>query len=142
MSKRIPRPTLLRGLIKRRMVSDDKPTVALIHKCLDDEATYRALNDYYTTNRGYKWVGRFKTWSQWLWQHREAVFRILGIVVMFAEDGTPTVETVEAYKSKPKPKPKPRPTPKPRPKVTIETIHGDVIPLTGVELDAVLQDSK
>ena len=121
MAKRLPRPNLLRGLIRRRIVGDDKATVALINAKLDNPTTYRALNDYYSTNQGSRWINRFKVWTDWLWKHREAILRIVGLVIMFADDGTPVLRDaaeVEAEKQKSKPKSKPKS------KVTIETVHG------------------
>lgn len=115
MAKRLPRPTLLRGLIKRRIIGSDPATIALINSRLDDPATYRALNDYYSTNQGNRWVDRLKVWSDWLWKHREAIFRILGLVVLFAEDGTPTVKDAND---------KPEPRPKRKAKVNVESVHG------------------
>jgi hypothetical protein len=95
MSKRLPRPNLLRGLVKRRIVGDDKATIALINSRLDNPVTYRALNDYYSTNQGNRWINRFKVWTDWLWKHREAIMRVLGLVIMFADDGSPVVKTIE-----------------------------------------------
>lgn len=95
MAKRLPRPTLLRGLIKGRVIHADKKSLALINAKLDDPKVYRALNEYYSENQGNRWVTRFKVWVDWLYKHREAIMRILGLVIMFAEDGSPVVSTVE-----------------------------------------------
>lgn len=103
MATRLPRPKLLRGLIKRRIVSGDAKTVALINSRLDDPATYRALNEYFTTNRGSKWVDRFKVWCDWLWLHKDAILRILGLVLMFT-DGEPTLKTIEDVEAEAKAK--------------------------------------
>lgn len=114
MSKRLPRPKLLRGLIKRNIIRHDDASVQLINSKLDDPVVYRQLNEYYSQNGGKRWVNRFKVWADWLFKNREAIFQILGLVIMFADDGSPVVRDVKDVEAE---------QAKTDDTVTVETVH-------------------
>lgn len=102
-------------MIQKRMVGNDKATIALINKRLDDPTRFRALNDLYHTEKGDRWVDRLRAWGEWLWKHREAIMRILGLVIMFADDGSERIVAEEDVPKKRKPRAK---------KVEVNTVHG------------------
>lgn len=90
MSKRLPRPKLTRGLFKAGIIKNAKD-MKLVDARLKDPVIARKMNDFYATNRGNRWIGRLRIWGQWLFKHREEIFQILGIVVLFLDDGSQVV---------------------------------------------------
>lgn len=66
--------------------------IPLIERKLADFKRYQQLNVTFTNNRGHRWANRLQSFARWLWENREAILQILGLVIMFAEDGTPIVK--------------------------------------------------
>ena len=98
--KRLPRQKLTRGLFKSGIIKDPKG-IELINKRLKDPRIDRKMNAFYSVNRGNRWIGRLRVWGQWLFRHRDEIFQILGIVVMFMDDGREVVmDADEARKLK------------------------------------------
>jgi len=100
-----------KGIIDSR----DKEGIALIERRLAEHGTYVTANKFYHENKGHKIVDRFRTWMLWVFKNRELIFQILGIAIMFLDDGTPRV--VDA-------RDKPEPKEDDDVKVKIETVHG------------------
>lgn len=92
----------------------------LVEERLADINRYREVNTHFTKARGHKWVNRLQSFIKWLWENQETILKILGIVIMFADDGTPYArkeEDVAAEKAEAEKKKKPRKK-KPAPKKT------------------------
>jgi hypothetical protein len=66
--------------------------IPLIERKMGEKMNYKLLNAHFTEQRGQRWANRLQAFAKWLWANREAILQILGIVIMFAEDGTPTVK--------------------------------------------------
>lgn len=115
--RRLPKPRLIRAMIRKGMISRyDKEGIKLIEQRLAEHDTYWAANRLYHERRGNKIVDRFRSWMMWVWKHREAIMQVLGIIIMFADDGTPVVQDA---REKPEDKKDEKTT-----KVVVETVHG------------------
>lgn len=73
--------------------------IDLINRKMANADNYKRLNLMFTQQRGHRWVNRLQTFAKWLWENREAILQILGLVIMFAEDGTPTVKDVKDFEN-------------------------------------------
>lgn len=93
--KRLPKQRLYRGLIKAGLIQPSD--IALLDRRLTEHSRYQQLNVHFTENRGHRWANRLQSFARWLFQNREAIFRILGLVVMFADDGTPNLKDAEEF---------------------------------------------
>lgn len=113
--RRIPKQRLLRGLLRGGLIQ--KTDIPLIEERLKETRRYHNLNTFFSKQRGHRWSERLQNFIAWLWKHREAILQILGLVIMFADDGTPYAEkeevakAKEAEKAKPKRKRRPKKTP-------------------------------
>ncbi len=89
----------------------------LVEERLADINRYREVNTHFTKARGHKWVNRLQSFIKWLWENQETILKILGIVIMFADDGTPYARKEEdvAAEKKKKPRKKKKPAPKTTP---------------------------
>lgn len=87
--RRLPKARLYRGLLKAKMITEKD--IPLIQRKLADFKKYQQLNVAFTNNRGHRWANRLQSFARWLWENREVILQILGLVIMFAEDGTPRV---------------------------------------------------
>lgn len=80
---------MYRGLLKAKMITPND--IPLLERKLAEKDSYKRLNMHFTQKRGHRWANRLQAFAAWLWQNREAILQILGLVIMFAEDGTPTL---------------------------------------------------
>lgn len=87
--RRLPKQRFLRGLLKSNMITEKD--IPLIERKMADFKRYQQLNVAFTNARGHRWAGRLQAFANWLWENREIILQILGLVIMFADDGTPTV---------------------------------------------------
>jgi hypothetical protein len=87
--RRLPKARFFRGLLAAKMATERD--IPLIRRKLADFRRYQSLNVEFTNNRGHRWANRLQSFANWLWENREAILRILGLVIMFADDGTPRV---------------------------------------------------
>jgi len=85
--KRLPPARLYRGLLRAKLM--EKSDLKTFEDRLKDPAVYRQVNEFYTSHKGHKWIGKVKMFADWLWKYREEILQILGFVIMFAEDGRP-----------------------------------------------------
>ena len=76
-------------MAKRGIIPTDKASVKLIEGQLLKAKNRQQLDRFYTVKRGNRIIDRFKAFCDWLWLHRESILEILGIVIMFADDGQP-----------------------------------------------------
>lgn len=81
---------MFRGLLKAKMITP--ADIPLIERKLAEKDTYKRLNVHFTQKRGHRWAEKLQAFASWLWQNREAILQILGVVIMFADDGTPTLK--------------------------------------------------
>lgn len=88
--RRLPKQRFFRGLMTAKMATPND--IDLIQRKMADANRYKLLNVMFTQKRGHRWAGRLQAFAKWLWENREAILQILGIVIMFAEDGTPIVK--------------------------------------------------
>jgi hypothetical protein len=65
--------------------------IPLLERKLADFKKYQQLNVAFTNNRGHRWANRLQAFARWLWENREIILQILGVIIMFADDGTPIV---------------------------------------------------
>jgi len=87
--RRLPKQRFYRGLMAAGMITPKD--IPLIERKMAEQTNYKLLNMHYTDQRGQRWANRLQAFAKWLWANREAILKILGVVIMFAEDGTPTV---------------------------------------------------
>jgi hypothetical protein len=74
--------------------------IPLLERKLADFKKYQLLNVEFTNKRGHRWANRLQSFARWLWENREIILQILGVVIMFAEDGTPIVVEEEKLDEK------------------------------------------
>ena len=96
--RRLPKQRLYRGLLKANMITEKD--IPLIQRKLADFRKYQQLNVAFTENRGHRWANRLQAFARWLWENREAILRILGVVIMFADDGTPQLVDADELDAK------------------------------------------
>lgn len=87
--RRLPKQRFYRGLLAAKMITPKD--VPLIERKMAEAGRYQQLNVTYTAQRGQRWEGRLQAFAKWLWANRDAILQVLGIIIMFAEDGTPIV---------------------------------------------------
>lgn len=68
--------------------------IPLLERKLAEASNYQSLNVHFSQKRGGRWADKLQAFAAWLWQNREAILRILGLIILFAEDGTPTLKEV------------------------------------------------
>lgn len=122
--RRLRKQQMYRGMISAKMIT--KEDIAVLERQFMDINRAKELNKVYTINRGHRFVEKLKMFGKWLYTHREEIFRILGVVVMLMDDGTPklmTVEDAEKLEASRKPKPKR----KPKKKKPTETPDGETV---------------
>lgn len=88
--RRLPKQRLYRGLLAAKMIT--QKDIPLLERKMAEANRYQQLNVRFTEKRGQRWANRLQSFARWLWENREAILQILGVVIMFAEDGTPTVK--------------------------------------------------
>lgn len=96
--KRIKKTRFLKGMLNAGLIT--MKDVPEIERRLGDYKTGEAINRHYWKNNGWRVVEKIKNFGKWLWQHREEILRILGIIVMFADDGTPTIHDKDDWEKK------------------------------------------
>lgn len=91
--KRIKKTRLLRGMLHAGLITEKD--VPLVEKKLNNYDIGMEVNRFYWEKKGWRVVERIKSLGRWIWENREMLLRILGIIVMFADDGTPTVRDAD-----------------------------------------------
>lgn len=91
--KRIKKTRLLRGMLHAGLITEKD--VPLVEKKLNNYDIGMEVNRFYWEKKGWRVVERIKSLGRWIWENREMLMRILGIIVMFADDGTPTVRDAD-----------------------------------------------
>jgi len=114
--RRLPKQRFYRGLLKANLIT--RADIPLIERKLKEKDRYQKLNVHFTENRGHRWAEKLQAFAKWLFNHREIILQILGLVIMFADDGRPMLRDAdevakeEAEKAKAKPKRKRKPAKK------------------------------
>lgn len=88
--RRLPKQRFYRALLKADMITEKD--IPLLERKIKDYERYQKLNMHFTQERGFRWAEKLQAFARWLWEHREAILRILGLVLLFADDGTPTLK--------------------------------------------------
>ncbi len=87
MARRVPRQKMYRAMLRGGLIT--QKDVPLLDRRMTDVARAKNLQNLFARNRGARFVDRLAALISWVMKHKSEIFRILGLVVLFAEDGTP-----------------------------------------------------
>lgn len=123
----LPKQRFYRGLMTAGLIT--KKDIPLIERKMREGNRYQQLNVHFTQNRGSRWASKLQAFAKWLYMHREVILQILGIVIMFADDGRPVLRCADevAREEEAKAKAKAKAKPKRKKKVATKTPDGEPV---------------